>query len=145
VAKELVKQDDMDLGIDMSDLMMIMMMLIMASFLPTIAASTAQTARVMGAMQLQGRSLDRTFVVMDKLAYWDLVSNEPFKSVQYAEVENDGPNGVKVAVNYPDDIHLIEAGNDYGFDKYMAEEKIFTVFFKCNAGETAVIHVRVEY
>ncbi|GAI03379.1 unnamed protein product [marine sediment metagenome] len=145
MVKDLVPRDNMDIVIEMSDLMMIMMMLIFASLLPAIATSTAQTARVMQAMQLEGRSLDKTFVVTDKLAYWDLVSNEPFTSVRYAEVENDGPNDVKVAVNYPDDTHLIEAGRDYGFDKYLAEEKISAIFFKCRGGETAVVRVRVEY
>lgn len=145
MTSDLAKRDDLDMGIDISSIMMIVMMLAMVSLLSGMATSTAQTAQVMQAMQLQGKSKERTFVVTDELTYWDLISNEPYTLVQHAYFENDGPNEVRVAANNPDDTHIVGADDHFGIDRYMATERISTIFLKCRGGETAVVHVYVEY
>lgn len=142
---DITKRDDMDIGIEMSDLMMIMMMLIFASLLPAIATSTAQTAQVMTAMVYEGKRVEKTIVVTDQLCYVDFVTNPPYKPLVGVDVDNDGPNGVWWSVNNPDDRYWINAGSSDGADRVMSIERISTLFFRCRGGETTVVRMSGEY
>jgi len=142
---ELTKSSDFDLGIDFSDMMMIIMMIVMVSVLSSVATSSAQTAQVMQAMTHEGKRYEKHLVATDKLSYLDFLSNTPYKPLMFVEVENDGPGGVWWAVNNPDDRYWIKSGGSDGAERYSTQERIIAVFFKCNPGETASLHVYGEY
>jgi len=148
MAKELVKQDDMDLGIDVSDLMMIMMMLVLVSILPMItstAATSAQTAQAIQAQSYIGRTDSRELRATSKLQWIDLVHDHPWFPWSWATFENHGPNEVRIGINAPAENFDILAGGEMSVDRLGAVEKISVIFFHCDPGETATVMVRGEY
>ncbi len=148
MAKDLVKQDDMDLGIDMSDMMMIMMMVMMMSLLPAItstAATSSQTAQALQAQTYVGRTDRRTFRATSKLQWIDLVHDHPWFPWSWATFENSGPDEVHIGINAPAENFDILPGGSMSVDRKGAIEKMNVIFFQCNPGETATVEVRGEY
>ncbi len=148
MAKDLVKQDDMDLGIDMSDMMMIMMMVMMMSLLPAItstAATSAQTAQTIQAQSYIGRTDPRELRATGKLQWIDLIHDHPWFPWSWATFDNAGPDEVHIGINAPTENFDILPGGSMSVDRKGALEKMNVIFFHCDQGETATVTVRGEY
>jgi len=142
MAKELVKQDDMDLGIDISDMMMIMMMIMMVSLLTTVIPAATQQ---LSAQAYIGLTDERTLEANRYLQWINLVSDPPYTPWISASFHNDGPQSVFMAVNNPDE--MLEVANGEGHELSMAgaARRIEFLFYKCNIGETATARVIAKY
>ena len=148
MAKELTTRDDMDLGIDMSDMMMIMMMIMMMSLLSGITstvATSAQSAQLLQAASYIGRTDARELRATNKLQWIDLIHDHPYVPWSWATFENAGPNEVHIGVNAPAENFDILPGGTMNVDRKVALEKMNVIFFHCDPGETATITVRGEY
>jgi len=134
------EDDDLDIGFDVSSIMMIVMMLLMASIMSGVAASTAQTAQVMQSMVYEGKRYQKHLVVTSELTW--LTFDPPLVEV---EVENEVPDGVRWSIDTPEDMMIIDAGNHDGASRVMSVTRIKVLFLKCLGGETATVWVYGEY
>jgi len=144
VTTALAKQDELDFGIDFSDMMMIVMMVIMMSLLTSmtsVAQSSAQTAQVMSAFTYEGKRYNKTMVVSGNELVW-LTFDPPLVDV---EIDNDGPDSVRWSIDTPENMIIIAAGSDDGADRISATSRIEVVFFKCLGGESAVVRISGLY
>ena len=144
----IAKQDDMDLGIDLSDMMMIMMMIMMMSLLSTTAstaATSAQTAQAIQAQSYIGRTDNRELRATNKLQWIDLIHDHPWFPWSWATFENHGPNEVNIGINAPAENFDILPGGSMSVDRKGAIVKMNVIFYHCDPGETAIVTVRAEY
>lgn len=142
MAKELVKQDDMDLGIDMSDLMMIMMMLMIVSLLTTVVPAATQQ---LSAQAYTGLPDERTLEANRFLQWINLVSDPPYTPWISASFHNDGPQSVYIAINNPGEMLEIANGEDHSVSMAGAARRIEFIFYKSNIGDTASVRVIGKY
>jgi len=134
------EDDDLDIGIDISSMMMIVTMLLMASVMSGIAASTAQTAQVMQSMVYEGKRYQKHLVVTDELTW--LTFDPPLVAI---EVENEGPDAVRWSIDTPENMTIIDAGNHDGASRLMPATRVKVLFLMCIGGETATVWVYGEY
>ena len=145
MAKDLVKQDDMDLGIDMSDMMMIMMMVMMVSLLTAVIPATTQTTQALQALQYRGITDPREVRVDDRFMWIDLIHDPPYKPWVHAFIINDGPDPVQIGLNHPSDLEVLGVDETRTVDRTGADEKIMSIFFKCLHGQKALVRITGEY
>lgn len=138
------EDDDLDIGFDISSIMMIVMMLLVASIMSSVATSSAQTAQVMQAMQYEGRIYKDTLYADSRLKWVDFVYNRPFMPLTWLDISNNGPGPVRVSINTPEVTFEVLAGGHAGFDRTGAKEKISSLFYQCDMGSTAVLEVEGE-
>ena len=138
MANDIAKQDDFDMGIDFSDLMMIIMMVIMMSILPTITAATAATTAATQAIgvtaqqiQSQGRNDPRKVHATTKLQWIDLIHELPKTPWVHAYIVNDGPYAVEIGINYPNDRFFIYPGGQVTLDHSNKPEGIGIIYYIC--------------
>ena len=144
MAKELTTVDD-DIDIEMSDMMpvlMIAMMAMMVSFMTTVVSPMAQ--------QLQAASyvgLTNTFVLRaTATTQWiNLVNDPPYAPLITATFHNDGPNSAFIAINNPDEFLELNKGDSRIVSMSGGERRIEFIFYRCNPGETATVRVDGKY
>ncbi len=139
---DITKQDDMDLGIDMSDMMMMMMMIMMVSLLTTVIPAATQQP---SAQAYTGLTDERTLEANRYLQWINLVSDPPYTPWISAAFQNDGPHSVFIAVNNPSEMLEIANGESHQLDMTGATRRIEFLFYKCNIGETASVRVIGKY
>ena len=151
MAKELVKQDELDLGIDLSDMMMMVMLIVMMTLIPAISSMTAATeatAQAAGVqaqqIQSQGRNDPRKIHATTKLQWIDLIHEPPKTPWVHAYIVNDGPYAVEIGINYPNDRFIIQPGGQVTLDHSNKPEGIGIIYYICPMYE-AYVRIIGEY
>lgn len=139
---DITKQDDMDLGIDLSDMMMIMMMIMMVSLMATVIPAATQQ---LSAQSYTGLTDERILEANRYLQWINLVSDPPYTPWISASLQNDGPQSVFIAVNNPGEMLEIANGEGQELSMVGAARRIEFLFYKCNTGETASVRVIGKY
>lgn len=138
---DITKRDDMDLGIDVSDLMMIMMMIMMVSLI----APLAQQSQALQAQAYSGQEDPRTVNVTNLLSWINLIYDYPFTPWVSAYFINDGPGTVEIGINYPDDRFTMNSGETITVTRTGAEERIKIIYFIARPGLAASVRVTGVY
>lgn len=137
------KRDELDMGIDMSDIMVMMMMIMMMALLPSLVGTTASTT--LQAQAYVGLTDSRTLHATQVLQWINLISDPPYTAWITASFHNDGPDSAFVAVNNPDEFTEIANGEDITVSMAGADRRIEFVFYKSNLGERASVRVLGKY
>ncbi len=145
MTSNITKQDDMDLGIDMSDMMMIMMMVMMMSLLSGIRSTAASSNVLAQAITYEGIADPRTIHADQRLMWLDLIREPPYRPWVHAYIINDGPAAVQIGINHPTDGSVLDTGETWTVDRSGAVRKIETLFFICPIGGRATIRITGEY
>jgi hypothetical protein len=144
MGKELTTVDD-DIDIEMSDIMpvlMVAMMAVMVSFMTTVVSPMAQ--------QLQAASyvgLTNTFVLRatPTIQWINLVNDPPYTPLITATFYNDGPNSVFIAINNPDELLELNKDDSRIVSMSGGERRMEFIFYRCNPGERATVRVDGKY
>ncbi|MBA7710638.1 hypothetical protein ES703_119583 [subsurface metagenome] len=142
---DLTKKDELDLGIDISDMMMIIMMVVMASVLSTVTTTSTQATQALQAQAFVGLTDARELKANRHLQWINLVSDPPYTPWITATFYNDGPHSVFLAINNPDEFTEIGVDGDIFVDMRGGDRRMEFVFYKCNVGETASVRVIGKY
>ncbi len=142
MTSDITKQDDMDLGIDMSDMMMMMMMIMMVSLLTTVVPAATQQ---LSAQAYTGLTDERTLEANRYLQWVNMISDPPYTPWISAALQNDGPQSVFIAINNPGEMLEIANGESQELSMAGAARRIEFLFYKCNIGETASVRVIGKY
>jgi len=102
-------------------------------------------AQYMRSQMYQGVTDPREVEATDEVTTIDLVNGYPYTPWVSANIINDGPDSVWVAVNQPDAAYELKADETASVNRVGAQERISTMFFTCDAGEEASIRVVGEY
>jgi len=145
MAKELAKQDDFDIGIEVSDLMMVVMMVMMMSLVATMTTVVAPVAQQLQAASYVG--LTNTLVLnATSVAQWvNLVNDPPYTPLITATFHNDGPDSVFIAINNPDEFLELNKDDSRIVSMSGGERRIEFIFYKCNPGKHASVRVDGKY
>jgi hypothetical protein len=143
---KLPKQED-EFNLDDSGIMMIIMMVMMMAVLGSFIKSTVQPMSTYATnMTFQGKTIVNRQTILSTLRKVDVVamtgSGYPWS---FANIENNGPNAVKVGVNGSTDMFDILAGRSKSINRLGAEERISSFFFKCADTESAQIVINGEF
>ena len=140
MVKELTKVDD-DLGIEPSDMMMIVMMMIVASVMAGVGLLLTQQR----AQAYQGLTDSRTLNATPTTQWINLISDPPYTPWMSASFFNDGPNEAFIGINNPNELIEIASGESLDADMASAQRRIELVFWKCNAGTAASVRAIGKY
>jgi len=145
VAKELAKQDDFDIGIEVSDLMMVVMMVMMMSLVATMTTVVAPVARQLQAASYVG--LTNTLVLnATSVTQWvNLVNDPPYTPLITATFYNDVPDSLFIAINNPDEFLELNKDDSRVVSMSGGERRIEFIFYKCNPGKHASVRVDGKY
>ncbi|MBA7584011.1 hypothetical protein ES708_25963 [subsurface metagenome] len=91
--------------------------------------------------KLDPRPLDAT----DELQFITLIHDFPYTPWISAFFINNGPDTVRIAINRPYEQFELGAHETRTVSRAHAEERIGTIFYVCDPGETASIEVTGEY
>lgn len=138
------------LGIETSDILKfftgIIVIAVMVEFASRFLRPTDPLiAQYIQAQAYVGISDPRVVEATDELTYIDLVGEHPYTSWASANFVNDGPDSVKIAINYPTALYELKAGETASVYRIGAQERISVIFFICNSGEKASVRTIGEY
>ena len=114
----------------------------------TQLAILGQLAKIRKSLQRQefeGREDPRTLNATDELQFFSLIDRYPNTPWIRAYFINKGPKTVLIAVNYPYDQIELGVWESRLVDRAKADERISTIFYVCNPGETASVSATGEY
>lgn len=138
-----------DIGIQVPNMMMVLMMIIMVSVVITMLPSLAQQVQVQAyqlqAQAYQGRTDPRTVQANSNLKWLDVSHDFPYAPWISAYFVNDGPDPVWVAINYPDDKFVINPKETNTVERTGAQERIAIIFYVCERGKKASLRITGEY
>lgn len=148
MAKEVIKVTD-DIGIDTSDMMTIMMMIMGVYMISTMiqpiqAAQAAQSESAL-TYSYQGKTDPREIDVAASLKWIDLVHEHPRTPWATVYFINDGPYPVEIGINHPEERFILNACGSISISRLGAEERIAIIFFICQPTHTAHVRVVGEY
>lgn len=103
------------------------------------------TTRYMQSRLYQGVTDPRELNVDSDGCSLDLLNDEPYTPWVSAQFINDGPDSVWVGINGHDEKFEIKSGEDAAVNRIGALTRISTIYFVCEAGETATVRVIGEY
>ncbi len=92
-----------------------------------------------------GVSDPRVVAATSVLSYLDLVGGHPYTPWVSVNFINDGPDPVKIAINYPAALYELLADEAASVYRIGAQERIAVIFFVCERGERASLRVIGEY
>jgi hypothetical protein len=138
--RELAKVNDM--GIEVSDMMLVFMMVIVASLMGSVVTPLTQQ---MQAQTYRGQTDVKTINADGTLRWLDVRHNFPYTPWVSAFFINDGPDPVQIAINYPDDRFTIYPDETRTVDRSGAQERISIIFYVCQKGKTASVRIEGEY
>jgi len=141
----IAKRDELDIGIDMSDMLVLMMVLIMASLLSSISGIAASSTQQLQAQAYVGLTDSRTLHATQVLQWINLISDPPYTAWITASFHNNGPDSAFVSINNPDEFTEIANGEDIAVSMAGADRRIEFVFYKSNLGERASIRALGKY
>jgi len=144
MTEEITKFDN-DIDIEISDMMplvIVAMMATMVSLLNTMLAPIAQ--------QLQAQAyigLTNTFVLnaTPAMQWINLISNPPYTPLITASFFNDGPNSVFIGINNPDELLELERGDSRHVSMSGGSRRIELIFYKTGPGGRARVRVDGKY
>lgn len=140
--REVAEYDDLDIGIEVEDLVMMFSFVILASAMASFVAPMSEVA----ALQVyEGKPYSKVHNATETLSWLDLIHDYPYSPLMSVFLINDGPDAVEVAVNYPNDRFTVQPNETRTIVRSGAHERIAVIFFKCAEGETATARVEGEY
>lgn len=92
-----------------------------------------------------GVSDPRIIEVNSELSYLDLINEHPYTPWVSVSFVNDGLSSAFIAINQPTALHELKAGETASVYRIGAQERISSIFFKCNTGEETSMRVIGEY
>ena len=95
--------------------------------------------------EFQGELDPRTLDATDELQFITFIHEFPYVPWISAFFINKGPNAAQIAINRPYDQFELGANETRTISRAHAEERIRTIFYVCDPGETARIAVTGEY
>ena len=113
--------------------------------LTKIRKALEKTGESLEKLEFQGELDPRTLDATDKLQFITFIHEFPYVPWISAFFVNDGPDAVKIAINRPYDQFEMEINETRTISRAHAEERIRTIFYGCDPGETASIRVTGEY
>jgi len=131
-----------------SDMLKMIGVVIVASLMASMISnrvSSSPLAQYVQAQSYRGVSDPRVIEATDELSYIDLIGSHPYTSWTSVNFVNDGPDSVKIAVNYPTAAYELRSGETSSVYRIGAQERISVIFFVCNESESASIRVIGEY
>jgi len=149
MGKELTTVDE-DIGIEISDLMLIVMVMVVASLMTNVVTPVAQQLQ---AQAYQGLTDSRVLIAKPQLQYVNLLSSPPYKPWITASFHNDGwtEGGVHydwsvfIGINNPDELHELASGEDYMVNMTGSDRRIEFIFYKTNPGQKASVRAVGKY
>lgn len=117
--------------------------------LVTQMAQTLQLARIRKSVEreeFEGKKDSRTLAATDQLQWIDLIGRHPYTPWATATFFNDGPvNRVYIAINDAYDWTLLNFGETLPVDYTKADKRISLIYYRCDAGNTALVRVVGKY
>lgn len=131
-----------------SDMLKVFGVVMIASLMANVILnkiSSSPLTQYVQAQSYRGVSDPRVIEATDELSYVDLVGEPPYSPWVSANLINDGPDSVRVAVNYSTALYELREGESSSIYRIGAQERIALVFFICNTGERASVRMIGEY
>ena len=149
MARELVTVDD-DIGIEISDLMLVVMVAMIGSFMTNFVSPIAQQLQ---AQAYTGLTDSRVLNATPQLQWLNLLSSPPYRPWITASFRNDGWTGggvhydwsVFIGINNPDELHELASGEDYQVNMAGSDRRIEFIFYKANLGQRASVRAIGKY
>lgn len=124
----------------------IMGLALIADFVLRITGTTnTAIAQYIRAQSYVGVSDPRTVEATDELTLIDLVGSHPYTPWVSVNFVNDGPDSVKIAINYPTAVYELKADESASVYRIGAQERISVIFLSCDDGESASVRIIGEY
>lgn len=142
MAKDLVEHDEFDIGIEVSDMMMIFMMIMMASLMTNVVTPAAHQ---LSAASYTGLTNTLVLNATPTTQWVNLINDPPYSPLMAASFYNDGPNSVFIAINNPDEFLELNEGDSRIVSMTGGERRIEFIFYRCNFGEHASVRVDGKY
>ena len=113
--------------------------------LTKIRKALEKTGESLEKLEFQGELDPRTLDATDKLQFITFIHEFPYVPWIGAFFVNDGPNAARLAINHPYDQFELGVKETRTISRAHADERIRTIFYVCDPGETATIRVDGEY
>lgn len=140
MVKDLTTVDD-DIGIELSDIMLVFMMVIVGSLMTTVVTPVAQQLQ---AQAYTGMTDERRLNCTPTMQWLNLISGPPYVGWISATFYNDGPDSAFIGVNNPNELVELMADPNAEREGYQvsmvgASRRIEFVFYRSNLGERASV------
>lgn len=95
--------------------------------------------------EFEGKEDPRTLNATDEIQVLSLVDDFPYTPWISAYFVNDGPDPARISINRPYAQFLLRVNETKTIDHAHADERIGSIFYVCEPGETASVEVVGEY
>lgn len=137
-----IVEEDLDLGIELSDIMMLFMMAMMATVMPAVSA----TSKALQAQAYTGLVDEKILYATSVVKYINLLNTPPYTPWISATIYNDSPDtAAYISVNSPDNWITIHPMSWQPVDMSGGTRRIEFIYYKTDPPGSATIRAVGKY